>query len=76
MHTNLKIFAEKILPFLQESGFRAAFEDKAPHKMLLTSIPTYVVVSHLPALLGLAAYANEPETYDFDTNDRLWSIKT
>ena len=66
--------AEKILPLLQESSFRAAFEDKAPHKRIIANIPTQVVVSHLPALVGLAAYANDPDTYDFDTRDRLWNV--
>lgn len=62
----------KILPFLQRSPFRSAFEDKAPHEELLKRMPTYVVSRDLPALAGLAAYACHPEEFAVDIDDRIW----
>ncbi len=64
--------AQKILPFLKESGFRGAFEDKAPHSALMRSIATTIVTHPLPALLGLAAYANAPQDFVVDIEHRLW----
>ena len=51
---------QKILPALQGPEFRAAFEDKAPHNALMSTIPTFVVTHPLAALAGLAAYACQP----------------
>ena len=65
--------AQKILPFLKTSGFRPAFEDKAPHSALMRSIATTVVTHPLPALLGLAAYANAPQDFVVDIDHRLWT---
>ncbi|MGI9365501.1 MAG: glucokinase [Rhizobiaceae bacterium] len=64
--------AQKILPFLKASQFRAAFEDKAPHSELMREIATIVVTHPVPALLGLAAYANAPDRYLLDIAHRHW----
>lgn len=64
--------AQKILPYLQTSGFRDAFVDKAPHRQLMQSIATIAVTHPLPALLGLAAYANAPDIYLIDLEHRNW----
>ncbi|MEP1206942.1 MAG: glucokinase [Rhizobiaceae bacterium] len=64
--------AQKILPFLQASQFRANFEDKAPHEELMQNIATIVVTHPLPALLGLAAFANAPQTFLVDVSHRTW----
>ncbi|MDA8870628.1 glucokinase [Rhizobiaceae bacterium] len=61
-----------ILPFLKKSAFRAAFEDKAPHEDLLAPIGTFAITRDLPALAGLAAYANHPDDYLVDTSERVW----
>jgi len=64
---------KKIHPFLEKSPFRAAFEDKAPHSELMRQIPTYLVTHELPALVGLAAYARQPELFGVDISQRVWS---
>ena len=65
--------AQKIAPFLARSGFRAAFEDKAPHTAILQGIGTAVVMHPLPALRGLAAFACSPDSYSLDMASRRWS---
>jgi len=65
--------AQKILPYLQSSAFRAAFDDKAPHAGLMGDIATIVVTHPLPALLGLAAFATSPKSYVLDISQRYWS---
>ncbi len=64
--------AQKILPYLEASGFRESFEDKAPHGELMQNIATIVVTHPLPALLGLAAFANAPQTFLMDLSHRNW----
>lgn len=64
--------AQKILPFLKSSQFRSNFEDKAPHSALMAEIKTIVVTHDLPALLGLAAFANDPDKYLLDLEHRHW----
>lgn len=64
--------AQKILPFLKTSQFRQAFEDKAPHSELMRGITTTVVTHPVPALLGLAAYANAPDQFLLDITRRHW----
>ena len=49
--------APRILSALEEGGFRAAFEDKAPFAEQLRTIPTAVITAKDPALIGLAALA-------------------
>ena len=49
--------APRILSALEEGGFRAAFEDKAPFAEQLRTIPTAVITTKDPALIGLAALA-------------------
>ncbi len=63
---------KEILPFLSQSGFRSAFENKAPHNSLLQEIPTFVVTHELPALVGLAAFANDPASVIMDIDNRRW----
>ncbi len=64
----------KILPFLCASGFRAAFEDKAPHRAFMESVATLAITADLPALAGLAAYAENPAAYSLDIHDRTWTL--
>jgi glucokinase len=63
---------QKILPALQGPEFRAAFEDKAPHNALMSTIPTFVVTHPLAALAGLAAYACQPGRFGVATEGRRW----
>ena len=51
--------APRILKVLEESGFRAAFENKAPFAAMMRRIPTSVITVQDPAFRGLAALANE-----------------
>lgn len=64
--------AQKILPALHAGNFRAAFEDKAPHRDLLRTMPVYVITDPLAALAGLAAYARTPGRFGVETDDRRW----
>ncbi len=64
--------AQKIVPALQTSGFRAAFEDKAPHSELLRHMPVYVITHPMAALAGLAAYARTPIRFGIETAGRRW----
>lgn len=45
----------RILPFFNQSEFRARFEAKGRLHSYLATIPTYVIVRPLPALLGAAS---------------------
>ncbi len=51
--------APRIVKVLQESGFRDAFERKAPFAEMMRKIPTSVITVQDPAFRGLAALANE-----------------
>lgn len=64
--------APKILPALEKGGFRKAFEDKAPHQRVLSTIPVYVVTGEFPAIDGLAAYINKPEQFYVGMQGRCW----
>jgi len=64
--------AAKIAPFLQQSGFRAAFIDKVPHGALMDRMPTSVVVHPEPALAGITAYARHPDLFGIVTEGRRW----
>jgi glucokinase len=65
--------AQKIVPALKAGSFRAAFEDKAPHRELLRSMPVYVITHPLAALAGLAAYARTPSRFGVETHGRRWT---
>lgn len=62
----------KILSALQQPEFRAAFEDKAPHREMMSGIPTFVVTHPYAALAGLSAYAHEPAHFGVATDGRRW----
>ena len=64
--------AQKIVPALQNGEFRAAFEDKAPHRALMRDMPVYVITHPLAALLGLGAYARNPSLFGVQTAGRRW----
>ena len=64
--------AQKIVPALKRGNFREAFEDKAPHRELMASMPVYVITHPLAALAGLAAYARNPDLFGIETGDRRW----
>ncbi len=66
--------AQKIVPALKKGNFREAFEDKAPHRELMRSMPVYVITHPLAALAGLAAYARKPELFGIETGDRRWRV--
>jgi glucokinase len=66
--------AQKIVPALKKGNFREAFEDKAPHRELMRSMPVYVITHPLAALAGLAAYARNPSLFGIETGDRRWQV--
>ena len=62
----------RVLPFLTDGRFRAAFEDKEPHHRTMAALATRVVVHPVPAFLGLAAFATRPDLYAVDLGGRRW----
>ncbi|MFD0917078.1 glucokinase [Pseudahrensia aquimaris] len=64
--------AGHILSFLQQSGMRRSFDDKEPHSELMEAIGLHVVTHKLPALLGLASYACQPDAFAIDLEHRSW----
>lgn len=64
--------AQKIVPVLQNGYFRAAFEDKAPHKELLAAMPVFAITHPMAALTGIAAYARTPARFGVETAGRRW----
>lgn len=65
---------QRILPALKSGAFRAAFEDKAPHKAIMGDIPIHVITYPLAALSGLSAFARTPERFEVATEGRRWRI--
>ena len=63
---------QHIVGILKSGGFRAAFEDKAPHGDIMRSIGTRLVIHPLAALSGLAAFARTPVRFVVSTDDRRW----
>lgn len=63
---------QRILPALKTGAFRAAFEDKAPHGLIMRDIPVHVVTHPLAALSGLSAFARAPEGFEVSTEGRRW----
>ncbi|MCJ2021363.1 glucokinase [Methylobacterium sp. E-065] len=62
--------APRIVRVLQESGFREAFERKAPFTGMMRKIPTSVITVQDPAFQGLAALANESGTFVY--HGQVW----
>ena len=65
--------SQKVLPALQKPAFRAAFDDKAPHSAMMTSMPIFVITHPTAALTGLAAYSRTPNLFGVTLDDRRWS---
>lgn len=62
----------KILEALKKPRFRQEFEDKAPHKELMRSIPTFVVTHPEAALVGLSSFAQNPSSFGIALDGRYW----
>lgn len=65
--------AQKIVPVLKSGGFRAAFDDKAPHGALMRTMPVYVMTHPTAAIEGMAAFARDPGLFLIETAGRRWS---
>lgn len=65
---------QRILPALKSGAFRAAFEDKAPHKAILNQIPIHVITYPFAALTGLATFARTPQKFEVTTEGRRWRV--
>jgi glucokinase len=59
--------------FLQKSGFRAAFNDKWPHRAMMESMATVVITHPSPALVGLGEFVRAPARYGVSLVGRRWS---
>ncbi|GLS42377.1 glucokinase [Methylobacterium brachythecii] len=55
--------APRILPVLNQGGFRKSFEHKPPFAKMMHGIPTSVITVNDPALNGLAALASEGDRF-------------
>jgi glucokinase len=64
--------APRLQGLLPESGFRDAFEDKAPQAAYMRAISTELVRSDAAALIGLAALASAPRRFMLAFDRRLW----
>ncbi|MEL6503114.1 MAG: glucokinase [Pseudomonadota bacterium] len=64
----------KILPFMAQSGLRAAFDDKAPHGRLMDRVATVAITHKVPALLGLTGFARTPGEFLMDLDHRRWQF--
>ena len=62
--------APRIVKVLEESGFRTAFERKAPFVQMMRGIPTSVITVHDPAFNGLAALASEGRKFVY--HGQVW----
>jgi glucokinase len=62
----------RVVDFLDEAAFRAAFEAKAPVDALARRIPTRLVTTETAVLVGMAAIASTPERYAIDYASRAW----
>lgn len=65
---------QRILSALKSGSFRAAFEDKAPHSLIMRDIPIHVITHQLAALSGLSAFARTPSRFEVSTDGRRWRI--
>lgn len=55
------------------SGFRAAFEAKAPHVKIMQDIPTFVITEPRPAVHGMASFATLPDRFSLDLKGRRFT---
>lgn len=62
--------APRLKDRFETSGFRAAFETKAPHTRILSQIPTFLVTEQRPAVAGMAAFASDPQRFMVDLTGR------
>lgn len=62
----------RIAPVIHSGAFRDAFLDKEPHRDLLETIPTAIIIKKDPALAGIAAYARAPSRFVVDLSGRHW----
>ncbi|GGE08778.1 glucokinase [Aureimonas endophytica] len=63
---------QHLLPIFDEREFRAAFEDKAPHRHLLADMAVFLITEPLAALAGLATFARTPRFFGIETAGRRW----
>ena len=62
----------RVVDFLDDSAFRAAFEAKAPVDGLARRTPTRLIIRSNTVLIGMAAIASRPEHYAIDYAYRGW----
>ena len=62
----------RVVDFLDDAAFRAAFEAKAPVDALARSIATRLITRSDAVLAGMAAIAARPDRYAIDYGARKW----
>ncbi|MDZ7823465.1 MAG: glucokinase [Ahrensia sp.] len=63
---------QKILPIFDEVRFRAGFENKQPHRDLITNMPTFAILHEQAPMAGLTAYARTPMRFGVSLEGRHW----
>ncbi|MEQ8400740.1 MAG: glucokinase [Roseitalea porphyridii] len=64
---------QKILPFFNQTRFRAAFDNKAPHEALVGEMPVFAILHDRAPMEGLAAYARTPSRFGVALESRHWT---
>lgn len=62
--------APRLIDRFGQSGFREAFEAKAPHRAILENVATFVITEPMPAIAGMATFATMPERFALDLRGR------
>ena len=62
----------KIAPALKTGAFREAFVAKEPHREIIETLATSIVVKTDAALAGIAAFARQPTRFSLDLAGRWW----
>ena len=65
---------QKIMPFFDKDRFRAAFDNKEPHKEVMQSVPVDAIMHDRAPMEGLTAYARTPSRFGVSLEGRHWKV--
>lgn len=63
---------QKILHIFDENRFRSGFENKAPHNVLVSGMPSFAILHEQAPMVGLAAYSCAPNLFGVSLDGRHW----
>lgn len=61
----------RLISLLQQSGFRACFEEKGRFSPFNAQIPTFIITAEQPGILGAAAYLKQSLTWNKETKCKM-----